>query len=282
MTKLNIQQLPQLTVDDISNLTSILNGKAEKLNSSLITAENVNKQYAYKVIEDPENAGSYIIQYSVISGGGADLSDYYTKNEVDNLIPDISEKADANTVYTKTEVDTKFSELTEIGNIVGSVDTKADLDTLEDVPDNSIYIVEEDESKNDITTMYRYSEEVWTYIGKFTVDISSKLDKLDLEEDNDRYYALKNNQFELVNVKRYTISITGADSTKIINNIWDLTLDLKENTTIHEGFVDFYINGLLCNISDYTINFETKKLTVNNTYTLTDNDILKVIYWDSI
>lgn len=61
------------------------------------------------------------------SGGTVDLSDYYTKSQVDALIPD---EVDLTNYYTKTEVDTKIESIETTGVDLSGYYTKTQVDAL--------------------------------------------------------------------------------------------------------------------------------------------------------
>jgi hypothetical protein len=82
----------------------------------------------------------------------------------------------------------------------GSVPTYSDLPNPVDLADGITYIVEADENKNNISTMYTVSSNTWIYLSEFKIDLSlyytkdvidEKLENLDidLDIDLDGYYT---------------------------------------------------------------------------------------------
>ncbi len=64
------------------------------------------------------------------------LDSYYTKAEVNALIPDISGKADASTVYTKTQIDNKF-----LRGVMVSQEEYDALVAAGEIEENVLYII---------------------------------------------------------------------------------------------------------------------------------------------
>ena len=127
------------TVDNLinyytkSDINSLLN-MSGSFNIQIVTTlptENISSTTIYLVAAEAAVTGNYYNEYLYINNSWEligttkiDLTNYYTKAEVDARIPSLTN------YYTKSEVDTKFTEVdtkfTEVNNKLAGIDTLLD------------------------------------------------------------------------------------------------------------------------------------------------------------
>lgn len=71
----------------------------------------------------------------------------------------------------KSSVQAQIDSLSNVGNFTGSVDTKADLGTVERPNVSDLVIVLEDETKENVSTLYMYNGTKWIFSGEFKVEL---------------------------------------------------------------------------------------------------------------
>ena len=71
----------------------------------------------------------------------------------------------------KSNIQAQIDSLSNVGNFTGSVDTHADLSNLTNMNISDMVIVIEDETHNDVSTIYMYDGTDWQYVGEFKVEM---------------------------------------------------------------------------------------------------------------
>ena len=110
------------------------------------------------------------------------------RTDVDNNSSDI--------IDIKTDIQDINSKLNtiDIVSIKGSVDTFTDLPNPEDLIIGSAYIVEQDENKNNITTVYAVIDNAgnkeWEFIAEFKVDLTNYYTKDETDTKLEDYYTI--------------------------------------------------------------------------------------------
>jgi hypothetical protein len=112
---------------------------------------------------------------SKITNVSVDLSDYYTKNEVDEKIAD--NKVDLSDYYTKNEVDNQVASLEESLSGVIKRDIVSAL-PQDNIDNNTIYMVlKENETENNVYDEYMYINDKWELIGNTEIDLTNYYNK---------------------------------------------------------------------------------------------------------
>jgi hypothetical protein len=208
------------------------NAPAHKTTCATAVSELVNDiHYATQdwVTEQIENAAE----------AGVDLTNYYTKSQIDEKFDDIDVSVDLTNYYTKSEVDQKIADISA-GDVSIHVDlsdyyTKSEVDEL--IPDTSGFItvsaLSDYATKADLSTAIAdVSVDLSNYYNKSEID--TKLDEIvigDASVDLSNYYTKSQVDQKISNDT--SLFITRADLSTAIDGI-DVSVDLTNYYTKSE------------------------------------------------
>ena len=127
-----------------------------------------------------------------LGGGGADTSNFYTKQEVNNLIANFIDNTvnDLVNYYTKTETYTQA----EVNSLIGSIEHFQVVSTLPvtDIKTNVIYLLGPTGTGADQYEEYIYSNNNWVKIGETSIDLSGYVTSAEIEADKKNYFWVEN------------------------------------------------------------------------------------------
>lgn len=153
-----------------------------------------------------------------MGSGGGDMSNYYTKSQVDALIADFITNTvdDLTNYYLKSETYTQA----EVNSLVGQITSFEVVATLpvSDIKTNVIYLVGPIGTGADKYEEYIYSNSTWVKIGETSIDLSGYVTATDLATTLNSYVLSSN---------LATVATTGAYS------------DLSGTPTIPDDLNDF-------------------------------------------
>jgi len=170
-------------------LETLPNGTFKAKFGNGITKWNDLIYFTGDLTEVNNNINEHINNDSTAHGIDTIKSDLTTTNNNlattnNNVQLHISNKTTAhgiNDILLEIESINQKLEAVDIVSIKGSVDTFSELPNPTRIIEGSAYIVEQDENRNDVTTIYAVVNNEWEFIGEFKVDLSNYYTKGEID-----------------------------------------------------------------------------------------------------
>lgn len=269
---------------DIIALQTAVSGALKREIVQTLPTEDISTTTIY-MIRNSESSGTNIYdeymyinsQWELIGTSATDFSNYYTKNETDNLLSGKVDNSTLGSYYTKTESDNLLSakaNQTDLTSLSGRVtQNETDITALQtavsgalkreivqslptqDISTTTIYMIRNTTTSGDnIYDEYMYINNLWELIGTSATDFSNyytktEIDTLLSDKANDSNVVHKSGNETVGGNKKFTgLTTTVPDST-----LWPInTRTTDDITLLHSSavHVEQRVSGNLTDLSN--------------------------------
>ena len=239
---------------DITALQTAVSGALKREIVQTLPTEDISTTTIY-MIRNSQSSGTNIYdeymyinsQWELIGTSATDFSNYYTKNETDNLLSGKVDNSTLGSYYTKTESDTLLSakaNQTDLTSLSGRVtQTETDITALQtavsgalkreivqtlptqDISTTTIYMIRNTTTSGDnIYDEYMYINNLWELIGTSATDFSNYYTKTEIDtllsyKASDSDVVHKSGNETVGGEKTFTSSIKGYNSDSTQNTV---------------------------------------------------------------
>lgn len=278
---------------DIIALQTAVSGALKREIVQTLPTEDISTTTIY-MIRNSQSSGTNIYdeymyinsQWELIGTSATDFSNYYTKNETDNLLSGKVDNSTLGSYYTKTESDNLLSakaNQTDLTALSGRVtQTETDITALQtavsgalkreivqslptqDISTTTIYMIRNTTTSGDnIYDEYMYINNLWELIGTSATDFSNYYTKTEI----DTLLSDKANNSDVVH-KSGVETITGFKqfaNIRLNNSIKAINLD-STTTDLNDCYSDFapYAENRGGNIQYYYCNSDLGTANISN------------------
>lgn len=246
---------------DIIALQTAVSGALKREIVQTLPTEDISTTTIY-MIRNSESSGTNIYdeymyinsQWELIGTSATDFSNYYTKNETDNLLSGKVDNSTLGSYYTKTESDNLLSakaNQTDLTSLSGRVtQNETDITALQtavsgalkreivqslptqDISTTTIYMIRNTTISGDnIYDEYMYINNLWELIGTSATDFSNYYTKTEIDtllsgKANDSDVVHKSGNETVGGIKSFSDNISAK---KIISNVAQLQINAKSS-----------------------------------------------------